>query len=55
MIINISKDASDLGNQAAHLAAKKLKEAIQKNGEARMVVSTGASQFETFQALLKEE
>jgi glucosamine-6-phosphate deaminase len=55
MIINISKDVSELGTQAAHFAAKKLKEAIQQNGEARMVVSTGASQFETFEALLKEE
>jgi glucosamine-6-phosphate deaminase len=55
MIINIAKDASDLGNKAAHFTANKLKEAIRQNGEARMVVSTGASQFETFQALLKEE
>ncbi len=55
MIINISKSASELGTEAAHFAAEKLKVAIQKKGEARMVVSTGASQFETFQALLKEE
>jgi glucosamine-6-phosphate deaminase len=55
MIINISKDASELGNKAAHFAAQKLKEAVHQNGEARMVVSTGASQFETFQALLKED
>ena len=55
MIINISKDATELGARAAHFTAKKLKEVIQINGEARMVVSTGASQFETFQALLKEE
>src|SRR5664279_5043205 len=55
MIITISKDSSELVTQAAHFTAVKLKEAIHKNGEARMVVSTGASQFETFQALLKEE
>jgi glucosamine-6-phosphate deaminase len=55
MIINISNDATELGNRAAHFTAQKLKEAIHKNGEARMIVSTGASQFETFQALLKEE
>jgi glucosamine-6-phosphate deaminase len=55
MIINISKNAAELGEQAAHLVAQKLKEAIRQNGDARMVVSTGASQFETFQALLKEE
>ncbi len=55
MIINICNDASELGTQAAHFAAKKLKEAILQDGDARMVVSTGASQFETFQALLKED
>ena len=55
MIINISNNASELGTRAAHFAAKILKEAIEQNGEARIVVSTGASQFETFQALLKED
>jgi glucosamine-6-phosphate deaminase len=54
MIINISPNASELGNRAAQFAAVKLKEAIRHDGEARMVVSTGSSQFETFQALLKE-
>ena len=55
MIISISKDSNELGLSAAHFAAKKIKEAVHLNGEARMVVSTGASQFETFQALLEEE
>src|SRR5664279_2777035 len=55
MIISICEDASELGIQAAHFAAIKLKEAIEQKGEARIVVSTGASQFETFQALLKED
>jgi glucosamine-6-phosphate deaminase len=55
MIINISEDASDLGFKAAHLAAGKLNEAIGIKGEARMVVSTGSSQFETLQALLDEK
>lgn len=55
MIINISKDASELGIEAAHFAATKLNEAIKMNGEARLVVSTGTSQFETFKALLKEK
>jgi glucosamine-6-phosphate deaminase len=54
MIINISKDATELGLRAAHFAALKLKEAIKRNDEARMVVSTGSSQFETFKSLLKE-
>jgi glucosamine-6-phosphate deaminase len=54
MVIDISKDASELGVKAAQFAAFKLNEAIRKNGEARLVVSTGSSQFEIFQALLKE-
>jgi glucosamine-6-phosphate deaminase len=55
MIINISKNASELGYRAAKFASKKLNEAIRRNGEARLVVSTGSSQFATFDALLKEE
>jgi len=54
MVIDISKDASELGVKAAQFAAIKLNEAIRQNGEARLVVSTGSSQFEIFQALLKE-
>jgi glucosamine-6-phosphate deaminase len=55
MVIDISKDASELGFKAAKFAAVKLNEAINLTGEARLVVSTGSSQFETFQALLKEK
>jgi glucosamine-6-phosphate deaminase len=54
MIINISKDANELGFRAAKFAANYLNEAIRQNGEARMIVSTGSSQFETFQSLVKE-
>jgi glucosamine-6-phosphate deaminase len=55
MNINISRDAAELGNRAAQLAGIILREAISKNGEARLLVSTGNSQFETFNALLKEK
>jgi glucosamine-6-phosphate deaminase len=55
MIIDISADAVELGIKAAHMVSVKLTEAIGRNGEARMVVSTGKSQFETFAALLKEK
>jgi glucosamine-6-phosphate deaminase len=55
MIINISADAAELGLQAAQFAAEKLNGAIEQNGEARMVVSTGSSQFETLQALLNQK
>ena len=55
MNIIISNNASELGSIAAKFAAMKLNEAIRINGGARMVVSTGSSQFEIFQALLKED
>jgi glucosamine-6-phosphate deaminase len=55
MIINICANATDLGHGAAQYASGKLKDAIIRNGEARMVVSTGSSQFETFEALLQEK
>ena len=55
MIINISPNASELGLRAAHFVSKKLSEAIEKNSEARIVVSTGSSQFETLDSLLKEK
>jgi glucosamine-6-phosphate deaminase len=54
MIINISVDAAELGKRAAKFAAEKLWNAIEKNGEARLVLSTGSSQFETLESLLKE-
>ena len=55
MIINISADANDLGLRAAQFVAGKLNEAIFKNGEARLLVSTGSSQFETFKHLIEEK
>jgi glucosamine-6-phosphate deaminase len=55
MNISISTNSSELGIAAATLAAEKLNEALILNGEARMVVSTGSSQFEMFQALVKEK
>jgi glucosamine-6-phosphate deaminase len=55
MTIEICTDAAELGSKAAHFAAMKLNEAISRKGEARLVVSTGTSQFETIQSLLKEK
>jgi glucosamine-6-phosphate deaminase len=55
MNISISASASELGNSAARLAAININEAVNRNGEARIVVSTGSSQFEMFQALVKEK
>lgn len=54
MEIKICSDAAELGIQAARLISESLREAISRNGEARIVVSTGSSQFEMFQALVRE-
>ena len=53
MKIVVSSDAETLGRRAAEYAAEKLNEAIASNGEARLLLSTGASQFETISNLLK--
>ncbi len=55
MIINVCNDADELGFKAATLAAARLNEAVAANGQARLVLSTGSSQFETLESLLKEE
>lgn len=55
MHIIINSDASELGRTAAGLAAEILEHAIGMNGEARLVVSTGSSQFETIQSLLTKK
>lgn len=55
MNISISENSSELGMKAAEIVSKSLNEAITLNGEARMVVSTGSSQFEMFQALVQEK
>lgn len=55
MVIYFSKDSKELGAQAAEVTAKTINEAIEKNGEARIVLSTGASQFDTLEALIKKD
>ena len=54
MKITLSENAVQLGERAAVLAAAELNAAIEKNGSARLVLSTGASQFETIGALVKQ-
>jgi glucosamine-6-phosphate deaminase len=53
MDINISSTPSELGKNAAALVANKLTASIRENGEARLLVSTGSSQFETLAALVE--
>lgn len=53
MNISISPNPSQLGIRAAQLVAEKLNACISTAGEARLLVSTGSSQFETLEALAK--
>jgi 6-phosphogluconolactonase/Glucosamine-6-phosphate isomerase/deaminase len=55
MNINISvlSTPEELGRKAAEKIAALLNEAIKEKGEARIILSTGASQFETLDALIK--
>lgn len=55
MKITVSDTPKTLGQEAAVFIAKKINEAIKKQGYARIVLSTGASQFETIEALIKED
>lgn len=55
MKISVARTAEELGKQAAAEIARNLREAIAQKGEARLVLSTGGSQFETLDALLREE
>lgn len=52
MILHISPDAKTLGKAAALQAAQAINEAIARDGEARIVLSTGESQFTMFEALV---
>ena len=54
MKLSISENKVELGQKAAKLIADKINQAIAEKGEARIVLSTGASQFETLDALVKE-
>ena len=51
--INVAKDRFELGEQAAAQVAEILRDVIAEKGEARIVLSTGASQFDTLEALTK--
>ena len=45
----------DLGEKAATLIASQINEAIAARGEARIALSTGASQFDTLKSLVKKD
>ena len=49
----LSKDAEELGEKVAQASKLIIDQAIKEKGEARVIFSTGASQFTTFDALLR--
>ena len=55
MIVLRHETALELGKDASRLAALKINQAISDYGSARIILSTGASQFETLEALVKED
>ena len=54
MEIRICKDSKALGKSAAAHVAQVLRDCIAEQGYARIVLSTGASQFDTLDALTRE-
>ena len=54
MKIYIAENKEALGACAAALIAGRLRRAVEERGEARLVLSTGMSQFETLEALIQE-
>ena len=55
MRINIFPTPADMGKDAAHFIAEKLNAAIAERGEARLLLSTGASQLNMFEAIVDEK
>lgn len=55
MNIFVSKTAVELGRLAAKHTAELLRQSILEKGNARLVLSTGSSQFETLEALMQED
>lgn len=55
MEIVISENKQILGKKAAQLGAELIRNAILENGEANIIVATGASQFEMLSELVKED
>lgn len=55
MKVVISENAEELGKKAAERTAALLNQAIRDQGSARLLLSTGASQFTTLEALVKED
>lgn len=55
MEIRICENSEALGKSAAEYVGKVLRESIAEKGSARILLSTGASQFDTIKALVEEK
>lgn len=55
MVINITKDAVELGKEAGKAAAEAIQKAIADKGYANVILATGTSQFETLNQLVSEK
>lgn len=55
MKIIFSETVAELGVKAATLTAKHINNAIKEKGNARIILSTGASQFSTLEALVQQD
>ena len=54
MKVIIKENPAELGKSAGQAAAELIRNAIQKNGQANIILATGTSQFETLNQLIKE-
>lgn len=55
MKIHVDSTAEQMGNRAAQETARRIRAAVQANGVCRILLSTGASQFEMLDVLTKME
>lgn len=55
MKIFVDETAELMGRRAAEDVAKEIKRAVEERGECRLLLSTGASQFEMFDELVKKD
>lgn len=54
MKINVSENSRELGEVAAELSSQIINKSIKTKGNARIVLSTGASQFDTLKSLVRK-
>src|SRR6266571_4571102 len=55
MKIIVKDNPAELGKSAGETAARLIRNAIEKNGHANIILATGTSQFETLNQLIKED